>query len=69
VVVSVSASERHVVSWNVQVERNYRPAYFLGGGRYDQAPANTTVQISVEFDHDGKAVDFEAAVRKMLEEA
>lgn len=61
-------SQRHVVAWNVQVQRSYHPVYALGGKRYDQDPiGNTTVMISVEFDHDGKAVDFEAAVRKMLE--
>lgn len=62
---------RNVVRWDVCVERDYRPVYLLTNQRagYMQDEARSVVvQISVEFDDDASAVEFEAAVRAMLPE-
>lgn len=63
-------SERHVNHWDVRILRDYTPFYFLGGGRYDPNPLTPIrVEVSVEFDDNTAALDFEAKVRDLLEKA
>jgi hypothetical protein len=62
---------RNVVSWDVRIERDYRPVYLLSNKRagYESGTAqNVVVQIGVQFDDDESAQEFEAKVRAMLPE-
>ena len=65
----MKTSERHVNHWDVRVERDYDPHYFLGGGRLDGPIPPVTVQISATFDDHDAALDFERKVRDLLEQA
>jgi hypothetical protein len=68
-VIEKPGGARNVVGWDVRAQRRYHPVYLLTGDRcgYDN-PDNTTVHISVEFDDDASATEFEAKVREMLPE-
>jgi hypothetical protein len=60
---------RNVVAWDVHASRAYHPVYTLGGDRFAyDSPSGTTVEITVQFDDDASATEFEHRVRAMLPE-
>lgn len=66
----MSASDRHVNSWDVRVERRFSPVYTFGGRRYDPDPfVPVSVEISAQFDNNEAALAFEKTVREFLEKA
>ena len=60
---------RNVVSWGLNVMRSFHPVYVLTGNRigYD-SPDPVTVHISVTFEDNESAIEFEEKVRAMLPE-
>jgi hypothetical protein len=60
---------RNVIQWEVHIIRDYHPVYLVTGKRMGYASADRpTVNISVAFDDDASAVEFEAKVRAMMPE-
>jgi hypothetical protein len=60
---------RNVIKWDVRITRDYHPVYLLTGKRYGYLDAERpVVSITVEFDDDTSAVEFEAKVRALLPE-
>lgn len=58
---------RHVICWDVRVERDFHPYYTLSGKRYDEPFPPVTIQIGADFDNNDAALEFERKVREMLE--
>jgi len=60
----------HLIKWDVHTQRCWSPLYFLDGGRFDADPIPPmVVVVSVEFDDDQAARDFEGKIRDLLLEA
>ena len=60
----------HLVRWDLRVARRYLPLYTLDLRRWDPEPLPPThVELSAEFDDDTAALDFERAMRELLERA
>lgn len=57
------------MSWNITTVRSYDPLYALGGKRIYSAPFPPfEMSISVTFDDNDAALEFERKVRKILED-
>ena len=63
----VKLSERHVIEWDVHIERDYMPYYTVKMARYDRDPIPPVrVHISAVFDDNNSAEAFEHTVRELL---
>lgn len=60
---------RGVVSWDIRLERTFHPFYALGAGyQMDDGIPPCDVKISVTFDDNAKALEFQSKVLKLMEE-
>lgn len=67
-VIPKEGGARSVISWGVNVERRYNPYYNLRGSVVLHAPEDVAVRISVVFDDEEAAVEFQAMVLAMMPE-
>ena len=59
---------RDVHAWDVRLERNYRPLWFSRQELAGHDPERVRLVISVEFDTNSGALDFERKVLDMMPE-